>query len=267
MHDGPPSRDNDWRKSYANVFRLSPLGCAWEFMRRNPKLVEAGPSLKSAWQETQGEYGLKLVRGGTETLLSPCLWASSLDEDATTASCVWSPGATDHILKVVALPPRAAFGGQILDLEFITSEKTCFIAPDGSQQLLFRDGEKSLQLDVHGAPVTEPVVFLIDTAWPEELSESQLNLLRSFHALRMNGSLSDDFVLPHPYAKRAATVLMALDGYLAGAPYREIAVAMFGEGRVTRDWADPGEHLRDAVRRAVARGIALMEGGYRMFLR
>ncbi len=32
---------------------------------------------------------------------------------------------------------------------------------------------------------------------------------------------------------------MALDGYLAGVPHREIAVAMFEEERVARDWADP----------------------------
>jgi hypothetical protein len=60
---------------------------------------------------------------------------------------------------------------------------------------------------------------------------------------------------------------MALDGHLAGVPHRQIAIAMFGEERVARDWSDPGEHMRDAVRRAIARGLALMEGGYRMFLR
>ena len=266
MRDDSPARSGDWRKSYAHVLQLPPLGCAWEFLRRNPKLTEAWPSLKSVWQETVGEHNLKIVRGGPETLLSPCLWASSLDADAATASYIWNSNATNHVLKVIALPPSAAFGGQILDFEFITGENIVFIAPDGSQQLLFRDGGKSLQLDVRGSPVTEPVAFLVDTALPEEPSQSQLNLLKSFHALRTHGALPDDSASPHPYAKRAALVLMALDGYLAGVPHREIAIAMFGEERVARDWSNPGEHLRDAVRRAVARGVALMEGGYRMFL-
>lgn len=266
MRDDPPAPFGDWRKSYAHVFQLPPLGCAWEFLRRNPKLTETWPSLKSAWQETVDAHNLKIVRGTSETSLSPCLWASSLDEDATSAATIWNPNATRYVLKVIALPHGAAFGGQILDFEFITSEKTVFIAPDGVQQLLFRDGGRSLQLDVRGSPIIEPVTLLVDTAWRMEPSASQLNLLRSFHALRRNGALPDDCVSPHPYAKRAAAVLMALDGYLAGISHREIAVAMFGSERVERDWTDPGEHLRDAVRRAVARGIALMEGGYRIFL-
>lgn len=61
-------------------------------------------------------------------------------------------------------------------------------------------------------------------------------------------------------------VLQALDGWLAGAPYRDIAVALFGEARVEADWTDPRRHLRDRVRRAVRRGRALMGGGYRTFL-
>jgi hypothetical protein len=164
------------------------------------------------------------------------------------------------------VPPRMSFGGQVLDLEFIATEKTAFIGEDGSQQLLFRQGSRSLQLDVHGAPVTEPVAFLIDTAVPQDRPDAQLNLLKAFRELRVQGNLPKECPAPHPYAKRAASVLIALDGYLAGASHRDIALAMFGEARVERDWTDPGEHLRDAVRRAVARGVALMEGGYRMFL-
>lgn len=266
MPDDVSAQKTGWRKSYAHVFELPALGCAWEFIRRNSRISGAWSALRPAWQEAAGDHGLKIIQA-TEPIASPYLWTSSADEDATMASVIWSPAATHRVLDVVALPPKASFGGQVLDLEFIAAEKTLFVASDGTQQLLLRDGTRSLQLNIAGARIIDPVMLFVDTAVPEEHPDTQLHLLRCFSKLRISGALPADGFPPHPYAKRAATVLMALDGHLAGVPHREIATAMFGEARVGRDWSDPGEHMRDAVRRAIARGLALMEGGYRMFLR
>lgn len=174
---------------------------------------------------------------------------------------------TTRVLDVVALPPRASFGGQVLDLEFIAAEKTLFLAPGGMQQLLLRSGPLSLQLNISGERITAPATLYVDTAVSEDRSEAQTRLLERFRKLRTTGTLPAECFPAHPYAARAAIVLMALDGHLAGVSHREIAVAMFGEERVIRDWSDPGEHMRDAVRRAIARGIILMNGGYQMFLR
>lgn len=258
--------EGGWRKSYSHVFRLPALGCAWEFIRRNDKLSDAWAALKPAWQETMGDHGLKILEA-TGRVASPYLWASSAGEDATEASVIWNPAVTDHVLNVVALPPRATFGGHVVDLEFIAAEKTLLVSPDGTQQLLLRDGMRSLQLNIAGASITGPVTLFVDTAVPEEHPDKQLHLLQCFRKLRISGALPADGFPPHPYAKRAATVLLALDGHLAGVPHRQIAVAIFGAARVAREWSDPGEHMRDAVRRAIARGLTLMEGGYRMFLR
>lgn len=266
MQDEDSGQEGGWRKSYAHVFQLSALGCAWEFIRRNTRISGVWSALKPAWQEAIGDHGLKIVRA-TERVSSPYLWASSADQDATAASVIWNPAVTDRVLDVVALPPNAGFGGQALDLEFIAAEKTLFVSSDGTQQLLLRDGMHSLQLNITGASITDPVTLFVDTAVPEEHPDTQLHLLQCFRKLRISGTLPADCFPPHPYAKRAATVLLALDGHLANVPHRKIAVAMFGEARVAREWSDPGEHMRDAVRRAIARGLTLMEGGYRMFLR
>ncbi|MGT2466519.1 DNA -binding domain-containing protein [Mesorhizobium atlanticum] len=45
-----------------------------------------------------------------------------------------------------------------------------------------------------------------------------------------------------------------------------IATALFGHARVQADWNDPGDHLRDRIRRAVRRGQQLMNGEYRRLL-
>lgn len=257
---------SDWRRSYAHVFKLSALGCAWEFIRRNPKLCEAWSALRPAWEEVQGDHGLKIIEA-KEDLSSPCLWASSPEEDATTATVLWNPGVTTRVLNVVALPPNASFGGHVLDLEFITVEKTLFLTSGGSQQLLLRDGMHSLQLNILGTRLTDPATLFVDTAVPEDCPETQIHLLKCFRKLRTNGILPAECFVPHVYAKRARRVLIALDGHLAGMSHREIAMALFGEVRVARDWSDPGEHMRDAVRRAISRGLVLMNGGYQMFLR
>ena len=62
-------------------------------------------------------------------------------------------------------------------------------------------------------------------------------------------------------------VLQALDGALAGATQREIAIAIFGAARTECAWRDAGGHLRDTIRRAIRRGRFLMNGGYLGLLR
>nr|WP_312887824.1 DUF2285 domain-containing protein [Mesorhizobium caraganae] len=51
-------------------------------------------------------------------------------------------------------------------------------------------------------------------------------------------------------------------------PGRHIAssLKLFAQRRVHADWRDPCDHLRDRIRRAVSRGRALVNGGYRDFL-
>lgn len=71
---------------------------------------------------------------------------------------------------------------------------------------------------------------------------------------------------PGSRSHRLARTLQALDGHLAGATYREIAAAVFGEARL-RD-ADPWRtsSLRGATIGLVESGRALMSGGYRSLL-
>lgn len=66
--------------------------------------------------------------------------------------------------------------------------------------------------------------------------------------------------------KRLAQLLQALDGSLAGASYREIATAVFGERRVREDWGRASS-LKDATIYLVQNAHALMAGGYRGLLR
>jgi hypothetical protein len=64
---------------------------------------------------------------------------------------------------------------------------------------------------------------------------------------------------------RLRDALIALDGHLNGGTLPEIAAVIYGRERIERDW--PGKGLRQRVRRAQLRGLALCNGGYRHLLR
>jgi hypothetical protein len=59
--------------------------------------------------------------------------------------------------------------------------------------------------------------------------------------------------------------LIALDGRVANRSYREIAELLYG-AHVARHWANDTRGYKSKVRRAVEKGVALMNGGYRSLL-
>lgn len=66
--------------------------------------------------------------------------------------------------------------------------------------------------------------------------------------------------------RRFRLKLRAADGHMNGATYREIAAAIYGEGRVESDpWKT--SPLRDAAIAFVEGGLALINGGYLKLLR
>ncbi len=69
-----------------------------------------------------------------------------------------------------------------------------------------------------------------------------------------------------PQARQWRTYLIALDGASSGASYRDIALRLYGEPAVKRQWRDPSRRMKDTVRYAVRRGRNLMEGGYHQML-
>ncbi|MDE2184661.1 MAG: DUF2285 domain-containing protein [Alphaproteobacteria bacterium] len=237
---------------------------AWEFARRNA-LVRAALSTSPPAQMSSDE--VQVVHGSSRACRSPVLWASSSDDNAANATVIWNADIVPHVLRAVAVPTCYSFGGVVLDLADIALPKTLFIGTDGRQSLVIRGGMHSLQLAIEGAPITDTVALFVDTKVPKRHAERQLRLLECFRVLRAAGALPGHCFPPHPRCARNAFVLEALDGYLAGKSHRDIAVDLFGEARVDRDWSDAGENLRDVIRRAVARGISTMEGGYLDFFR
>lgn len=137
-----------------------------------------------------------------------------------------------------------------------------FTTATGIDHVVFTESGRSLQLAVTSADHPLMVEALPDPAIARHWRRS----LDRLDDLRRTGSLRPALYPPDPRGRRHAHVLQALDGWLADLPLRDIAAAIFGRQRVDRDWRDPDGTLRDQVRRAVARGRRLMQGGYRALL-
>lgn len=144
-----------------------------------------------------------------------------------------------------------------------------FVQPDGTggeRVLLRRDGVQ-LRLDVAMGTVLEgPVVPRVILLGIDGLAPPLLTLRRL-------AGLSHRGVLPpalRPRSRRAARLaqmVQLLDGLRAGASQRDLAVALFGAGRVAAEWRGLSDHMRLKVRRLVREARRLAAGGYRALLR
>ncbi|MDZ5696741.1 DNA -binding domain-containing protein [Chelativorans sp. M5D2P16] len=143
---------------------------------------------------------------------------------------------------------------------------TILTTSDDHQHVLLRAGGRNLQLCATGADITEPVRLRVDAIWHATSAKHRLMALDCLNALHAKGRFPAGLFPADARGNRLRFVLRALDGSLDGAPHRDIAIALLGWERIQDDWADPGNHLRDRIRRAVVRGRALMKGGYREFL-
>jgi len=108
----------------------------------------------------------------------------------------------------------------------------------------------------------QPARLLIDVLADRNVVPQRIDSLRRLNHINRTGRLDPKLFPADPRGGRYSIVLQALDGRLAGLSDRMIAKDLVGEARVKADWSDAHDHLRDRVRRAVARGLHLMRGGY-----
>ena len=266
MQNNPPAHLAGKSAAYDYLKTAPDSAWAWEFARRNPQLRRSMTDVPFRRDPARSD-GVLIVRIPSSDVNAPIRWASSVDEDSAQATVAWNDKVASNALHVVSLPLRLAFGGTVLDLESIILEKTLLITEEGGQTLVLRDGQRSLQIEIAGSPITDSVALFVDTTIPKKHAPRQLRLLECFRMLRTTGELPASGFPRHPRSARNAFVIEALNGYLAGKHHRDIAVGLYGEARVERDWGDPSENMRDTVRRAVARGLSIMEKGYLDFLR
>lgn len=186
--------------------------------------------------------------------------------DARNAAVFWRSAACSSILRAISSPAHFRDFATTIPLALPTGRVTVFAETDDRYHVLFAEDNRHLQLEVLGPVDLSSLELRIGVVPRLDRLPSQVRSLRCLADLAEHRALRRSLYFPHPRGRRLVSVLQALDGWLAGAPHREIAIALFGEYRVKRDWSDPRNHLRDQIRRAIARGRSLMAGGYLLLL-
>jgi hypothetical protein len=259
--------------AYAYALELSPFGWAWEFLRRNPAYrreararlaCDAARGDKAQVHHRRPDGGLWVVerrpepeagRWGLEHFVDP-------DRRADDAAVFWTEDALGGDLDVF-LKLGFDVGPDALRLADIPGRKAVLIRP-GVRVRLLVEGPGYAEMLGAPAPAEPP---------PDDVSlalgvggwsglDAQLARLAAFAAFCRTGGVG-----PTPRrrsARRLLDVLVALDGWLDGRAYREIAHAFHHPEEIEGDWRGPGA-IKLRMRRRVAGGVAMM-GGYRRLL-
>ena len=178
---------------------------------------------------------------------------------------VWSPQAGTHTLRLTARAiNETSCTAPGLLVAALPNVAHILIDTVGRQHAVVRCGVTHMHLVVGGQPVVIAPVVL--SAYVDERNAIAVvaEQLARFHRL-LSASADTADTRWTAETLRLRDALIALDGYHAGATLPEIAAVIYGEERIERDW--PAKGLRQRVRRAQQRGVALCNGGYRHLLR
>lgn len=240
-----------WRATaaYLYVLRLDPPALAWEYLRRDP-------AYRAGWRR-RARLGLADPRPwGLRQLEDP-------DRDARRAHPVWEDDLASLLhLRTAGRDDGMAEAG--LDLWHMPGEKHLIALPAGFA-LQARSNTQVLRARLapgvlDGRPVVctlpldarLPARAALLVAQAAHLAPHRASAIGR-HAATLRVPLA---ALHHLHA------LQALDGVRAGASQRAIAEVLYGPDRVRAQWHTDSA-LRAQLRHSLARGLALMRGGYR----
>jgi hypothetical protein len=257
-----PASTSDWRnpESYRWMSSLPRTAWAWEFLRRNPD-----------YHSDYARHVVGLTSGNEPDHIAALPWGLLRFEnpvnDARCASVLWQMKVCRDVLPLAAAKMRPGTAVETLDLSKLRCRAVVYdFGVEERREVLLTQEGRSLQLTIFGSVPLEDAL-LLTPALPElRYSKARLQAVKRLSDAVKHGCLRPSLYRKERQSNRLARVIQALDGWLASASQREIAVSLFSEERVARDWQDPRNHLRDHVRRAVAYGRELMASRYRRFL-
>lgn len=254
----PPSKG-----AYDYALTLSPSDLAWEFLRRAPayqrdyrlnrkgmasaqRRTHSGPKVTRIWRlpKRASSWGLRFF-------VDPALPAPS-------SPVCWCHSKAAPVLEALAERPRLSAPPD-LRINELSSAAHIILGPAGDQLVLLKDANSAVTLRLHGSRATlgpVAVVFMLrglpDPGYVAGVLGSLANLVscpsRDAHQGR------------DPLMMRDA--LVALDGRCAGASYRDVAAVLYGSERTYAEWSGLSRWMKERVRRALARGEQLRDGGY-----
>ena len=182
------------------------------------------------------------------------------------AELFWRPEAFARILRAYVRTSGEPGFGSVITLGDLQCQRAILKAADGEQHMLLRDERHIVQVLCRGADLrTDPFsIELVVDQFPEV--EGRLRLLKVmaniYRQRRIGGGRAEWTV----EATRHRDALAALDRRMEGWSYRQIAIFLYGQEAVHRDWTSPDQSMKNRVIRSVKRGVRMRDGGYRGLL-
>lgn len=251
---------------YDYARNLDRPGWAWEFLRRNEhyrcdwRTSEA--ELPLPIRHVSGAIYLRLRRRFPNAEAWGLVTFGNPVRTADKTPVFWHPDATNRMVRCSSsdnLTPR----NPVVALDDFRGVRQILICGD-VEYLIVRDRQISARLEVHGPSLLvgpRSLTFNIEGLNRLGTAVETLQLLSS---LRNKSYLSEcDWGQTE---LRLRECLVALDGHLEDRSYRDIAQVLYGPDRVAETWTSSTRFMKDKVRRAVERGIELMNGEYRKLL-
>ena len=178
---------------------------------------------------------------------------------------VWAPEVGTSTLFAAAKPcDSGSAPDEHLFIPALPSIQHILIERDGRQHVVLRANGHAVQLTIDGADVTaQPVALTLLVRGVTALDAACEHLVVLRRILRAPSR-------PPAGLRWTATTLklsdalVTLDGRMAGASYREIAIVLYGLDYVERNWSTG---LKERMRRHFLRGLLFSTGRYRGLLR
>jgi hypothetical protein len=251
---------------YAYTRGLDHTGWAWEFLRRNEdyqrdaRINRAGHPVPI--KHISGAVVLRLRR----RFLDAEKWGLHCFADpqmpAHEAHVFW---LADQLRNSVNCTLHIANDNKLgaLSLASFAGQRRVLVTPK-DELVVIADNQMSACIVVRNATFLIGESVVIFEIIGLENPASTFEAMRTLRRLRSNGST--DSGLHGEFRSKYFDYLVALDGHLAGRSYRDIAEVLYGSDRIGPYWTNDSRGYKSKVRRAVERGFALMNGGYRELL-
>jgi hypothetical protein len=195
-----------------------------------------------------------------------CTFCETPDRPADAAAVFWRSDVDEAVLPIEAC--SASCGrAEAFDLRRLGCVVRVLRSGDGIEHVLLGDGIYRIQLLVRKCSLLDgPSGLRYDLADFAGV-EPKLMTLHRLIALRRLGRFPRSLFPLERRAPRWVAALRAFDASRVGASPREIAAALYGADTAGRDWDGASDYLRSRVRRAIAAGERLVNGGHLEILR
>lgn len=171
-------------------------------------------------------------------------------------------GPVTPILSAVTRRPKAGSSPDVC-IASLLSAANVVLGPGGEESIALRDSDNAVTLRFQGSRAsTGPVdtIFLVSGMPEPGATAAAFTMLDTLaRSPRRNVCRSRERLL-------LRDALVALDGRRVGASHRETAEVILGSKRAHEEWSSKGGWLKERMRRALARGEELCDGGYRRAL-